>query len=290
MTPFDALNDEVAPQWLRDLPKALRPLTFRLVETRDELKAASHLVYREYLRRGYIKPNAAQMRLLIFHALPDTTALIALSRRRVIGTMTIIEDSPLGLPMEEVYKPELDALRRQGHHLAEVSMLSFDHDLFSRRGLPRFQTLQLLLLLRLFKLMLDYLRSCTNVTELVVCFNPRHQILYDFLHLQPLGSVKPYPMVNSRPAVARHLNIAATQQLAPYYPVLQFLYGKVRSAFKATNRLLLSLEDLRELFLSSTPILASASPTELAYLQRCYPTYPLTDGLTRSIPAPLLSN
>ncbi len=123
MAPLYRLYKNI-PHLLRRAPTMLRSVSYRVVETPEELKAATHLVYREYLTRGYVKPNPAELKLSIFHALPETPTFIARHPQLgIIGTIATIQDSPLGLPMDEAYKPELDTLRRQGCRLAEVSML-----------------------------------------------------------------------------------------------------------------------------------------------------------------------
>ena len=57
----------------------------------------------------------------------------------------------------------------------------------------------MVLTLRLFKTMFDYVRTCTTATELVACFHPKHEALYEFLHLEPLAGMRPYAAVNGRP-------------------------------------------------------------------------------------------
>ena len=99
-------------------------ISVRPVETLEEFKAATHLVYREYLRRGYIAPNPTQLRLSHFHAVPETTTFVALDpQQRIVGTVTLVPDSSMGLPMDDAYQAEVDGLRAQGVHLAELSML-----------------------------------------------------------------------------------------------------------------------------------------------------------------------
>lgn len=291
--PLERLYDTV-PQFLRSVPQFLREIKFRVVERPSELRAASNLVYREYVKRGYIQPNAARMKLSLYHALPDTTTFIAVHHKTgVLGTLSLIQDSTLGLPMDEVYKSELDVLRQQGHRIAEASMLSFDSTLLSSKALPMFHAKKMVLTLRLFKVMFDYLRCCTTATELVACFNPKHQILYEFLHLQPLGGLRSYSIVSGHPAVARHLNVSETQRLATMYPVLEFFYGAVSARRRFLKRLQLSLQDLQELFVRACPILASLSPSEAEHLRRCYPQFALEPLLQGSLapdfsPAPAL--
>ena len=132
------------------LPGFLRAIHFRPVQTPEEFTAASHLVYREYALRQYTASTSSQLKLSVYHALPQTTTFLAIHHRiGVIGTICPIEDSPLGLPMDDAYKPELDAMRRKGLRLAEASMLAIDGRLFSHGVFSMTHTKKLLMLMRL---------------------------------------------------------------------------------------------------------------------------------------------
>jgi hypothetical protein len=56
------------------------------------------------------------------HALPSTSVLIALQGGAVVGTVSLIRDNPLGLPMEADF--DVSALRKWGSRIAEVSALA----------------------------------------------------------------------------------------------------------------------------------------------------------------------
>lgn len=268
------------------LPQFLRPVEFRTVRTVGELRASAHLVYDEYLKRNYLKPHASAMKLSMYHTLPSTATFIAHHRQHgIVGTISLVQDSPLGLPMDEAYKNELDELRRQGQRLAEASMLALDSRLFGRQVFTLFHSKKLLLTLRLFKVMFDYLRSTTSVDELVACFNPKHQILYEFLQLKPLGGLKTYSGANGNPSVARHLNVAETERHAISHVAYRLFYGSRPSAKPFANQLRLSPEELRALFVQESSILSAASPSELAYLQSCYPTYAFGKILGPAVPS-----
>lgn len=264
------------------VPAFLQPVEFRLVQTRQELEAALRLVYHEYLKRGYVKPNARQLKLSLHHALPTTTTFIALRRRtQLLATLTVIEDSPLQLPMDEIYHEELNGLRRQGRHLVEATLLALNTELFGRGVFTMFHAKKLLLTLRLFKVMFDYLRSCTTADDLVACFNPKHAILYDFLELKPLGGRKSYAGANGHPALAARLNIAETKARATWHTAYGFFYGKTPSPQPFAKRLRLSAEDLRELFVLTSRLLPSASPAEASHLASCYPSHDFSEILAK---------
>lgn len=256
------------------VPQFLQPVDFRIVERVNELQTAGQLTYREYLKRGYITPMPSQCTLSPYHALPTTATFIAVYHGTfLIGTITLVQDSPLGLPMDEVYKPELDALRAQGHRLAEASLLALNTDIFGHGVFTMFNAKKLLLTLRLFKIMFDYLRSSTDVDELVACFNPKHEILYDFLQLKPLGGLRSYAGANGNPAIARHLNVPETEQRAKAHVAYRLFFGATPSPEPFAGKLALSPAHLRTLFVEQSPILASARPDALAFIKRSYPAY-----------------
>lgn len=256
------------------VPQFLQPVTFKVVETAEELLEASHLAYREYLKRNYVKPNEYRLKLSLYHALPTTTVFIAQHRKAgIIGTLTLVEDSPFGLPMEEIYRAEVDQLRQHNFRLAEATSLALNTELFGRGVFTLFHAKKLLLTLRLFRVMFDYLRSCTATDELVACFNPKHQILYEFLQLQPLGGLKAYASANDNPAIARHLNVAQTEMQATTHVAYRLFYGQKPTPTVFANRLKFSEHDLRRVFVELAPVFAAASIHELDLIKRCYPTY-----------------
>jgi hypothetical protein len=265
----------------------LKPVEFRTVRSSAELKSAMQLVYREYVARGYLTPNPAELKLSIYNALVTTTTLVAVHHSvGVIATVSLIQDSPLGLPMDEVYKAELDDMRRDGHRLAEASMLALDSRLFGgRRVFTLFHPKKMFLTLRLFKALFDYLRVMTKADELVACFNPKHQSLYDLLHMQPLGSLKTYSSANGHPAIAKRFNVVTSKADMQTSPILQFLYSRTPSTKRYAGTLVLSAEELRELFVRTAAVFASASPTELEHVRQGYPAYDFEQILRGEAPA-----
>jgi hypothetical protein len=68
-----------------------------------------------------MNPNKCGLRVTPYHLLPTTEVLVAVERRKVTCTMSLICDSDRGLPMEAVYPDEIAGLRLRGLSLAEVS-------------------------------------------------------------------------------------------------------------------------------------------------------------------------
>ncbi|MGL5005684.1 MAG: N-acyl amino acid synthase FeeM domain-containing protein, partial [Casimicrobium sp.] len=100
-----------------------------------------------------------------YHLLPTTTIAVAKYRGEVVGTVSIIKDSPLGLPTDEIVN--IDALRNCGNRIAEGSSIAV---------VPKHRNGRAMYLL--MKFLHNYLWQCCGVRYLVVTSNPRHEDLY----------------------------------------------------------------------------------------------------------------
>ncbi len=174
-------------------------LTLTWAETVAERRAAFSLVHDEYLRLGYIrKPTPSGMIYRLHHVLPTSATLILKDGPTVVGTLTHVLDTDLyGLPMDKVYGDELNALRRQGRRVAELSALAV-------RRTYCLQSLFMLLVRAAYGYALE-----RRVTDFCIMVNPRHAAFYRTLFLfEDLGPVRPYPLVNA-PAVALRADLVS---------------------------------------------------------------------------------
>jgi hypothetical protein len=88
--------------------------------TLDDLSAAYRLVHDVYVERGYIRPSEHGLRVRLFEALPETATFVAKTDDQLVGVATLLMDSAdLGLPSNEAFAEEIDALRAQGRTLCE---------------------------------------------------------------------------------------------------------------------------------------------------------------------------
>ena len=237
-------------------------------------------VYSLYLQKGYAKPHPSNMWLTLFDALPETTTLLVERAGQPIGALTVVFDSPLGLPADSLYKRELDTLRVSGHRLTEfVSLGVNDGD---SRALVELFNLAYLVTYRL-----------CNATDIMITVNPRHVRYYEkMLLFQKAGSEQSYEKVGGAPAVLLRLNVArAEEQIrlehslrGPGSPTSRSLYKLFYSeveepelvASLATARCPMSEEELIFFLVAKTNILLEATADQRAYLNLCYP-----DGLVR---------
>src|SRR5262245_15291207 len=129
-------NDEVA-----------EGLCYGLGADSHTLDQAFRLQHDQYVARGYMDPHPSGWRLSLYNALPKTRVFVARTRDgEVVATMTLIADSPLGLPMDEIYADELRRLRDDGRDLAEVSGLAIAPS-YNLSGVPIFLRLTRLLVI-----------------------------------------------------------------------------------------------------------------------------------------------
>lgn len=172
-------------------------LVFKIAETTDELEESFRLVYESYLPLGYCSENKYKMRATIYHALPTTTTLIAKDGEKVVGTLTVVRDNRLGLPLDKIFNVSL--LRKNLNRLAEITSLVIHKDYRRKKGGQ--------VLFPLLRLMYEYSTSYFGVNHLVVAIHPKDVHFYKSLLLFkdiPNTGVKDY---FGAPAITLHLDL-----------------------------------------------------------------------------------
>lgn len=246
------------------------------VETRDELEQALSLVYREYLRQGYIaETNASKIYSSIYHILPETAVHICKSQLAVSGTVTQIFDSRLfGLPMDGLYHDELNALRDAKRKVSEISALAISRKVRWRN-----------LFMYLFRAVYRYARF-NNVTDFCIMVNPKHVDFYKAILLfEDLGPERYYPRV-SAPAVALRLNLEdiedkfreAYRAFHFDWDLHSFFFSESDTPTTKRNRkypletgTVLDAEMVRYFFIEKTRALEKIPPKQMNYIQSIYP-------------------
>lgn len=264
----------------------LQGVEYRVARSREELENAFHLVYQEYLKQGYINEDPSQMRFLLHNALPETTTFVALIDGIVTATATVIADSPLELPMDELYHRELQELRMGGKKLCEVSMLANSSELFNDKVPMMLNAKKMFLVFFLFKHIFDYVRRNLCCDYICIMVNPKHANAYDSLLFQDLGGLKCYAKVNGAPAVAKYLAVQAVDgdQICLRRQSLykMFLSGDIdQERFAAKFRL--GPYDLKHFFVDLKNLLQEAAPEQIAYIKRCYPGYNFLEILPQCV-------
>ena len=165
-------------------------------ETSAELSDASALVHDAYLERGLIASSPRRRYL----GAPGHVAVLVLSRRgRVVGTVAMIGDrGGSGLPVDEIYPAEMQALRGRGGTFVEVGMLAVDRA-------ARKTGAALLLSVAAHRL-----AHASGATDVVIAVHPDSEAYYRATMLfERHGDVRTYPGLSADAAtILMHVDVA----------------------------------------------------------------------------------
>lgn len=171
--------------------------SIKLAETTSEFEQSFQIVHDAYLSSGYIKePHPSGMAYSHFSLLPTTSIFIFKTFQTVISTMSFFKDtSTFSLPMDAVYKPELDVLRDKGLKIAEVGALATP----SKRRWSN-------LVIYLSKALFNYARMI-DLDKVCIMVNPKHVRFYKEIFLfEELAEERMYDAVGA-PAVALYADV-----------------------------------------------------------------------------------
>ena len=248
-------------------------IVYHIARTRDELEQAFSLVYKEYAFKGYIPSGyKSKMRISLYNALPSTTSFVAKRGKTVLATVTLIPDSPMGIPMDKIYSKELLSFRNRKLRIAEVSQLSIDSSIYPKGWFSMFNFSKLIFVFKLFKLVFDYSRLVDKIDELCIAVNPKHQYLYKFIFFEIFGKLKYYGSVNKAPALALHLSInkGLEEKSKRRIGVNKIFYGSTTSPEVFKGKFIFKKSDLEYFFIKKSNLFKQAEQKQLNYLRKCY--------------------
>ena len=248
---------------------------YRVARTREELEGFFSLAYKEYRRKGYIpKGYRSNLRISIFNALSTSTTFVAMQNKKVVAGVTLVPDSPLGVPMDKIYKEELDKLRKQGCRIAEVSQLAIDTSMFGQGFFSMFNFNKLIFIFRLFKIVLDYALGVDKLSDFCIAVNPKQQYLYKFLYFEQIGTLKYYGSVNRAPALAFRLNLTKAEEKAKNrIGLYKIFFGSKTEQKLMAKKIQLRSADLEYFFLKKSDIFEKATPRQLEIIKKSYPAH-----------------
>jgi len=125
------ISDKLCHMAIKHAPKNLQ---CNPADQFGDLENAYRLIYKEYVLRGYCEPNDSKMHYSFYCVLPETRTFLLTRNDQLLGTITLILDSPCGLPMESLFHDSIEKMRASGRRMAEVSLLALDHDAFQRKS------------------------------------------------------------------------------------------------------------------------------------------------------------
>lgn len=275
---------------LPSFPYILGEHQIRVASSIEDRCRAWALVYAAYLAKGYAKPNAQGLWYGLHDALPNTTTFLAERRPDLregqvegfvsaqqtqgVATLTLVFDSPLGLPSDDLYASELDSLRSQGRRLCEIISLA------NMKSAP---SMEANLTKHLFKLAYHTSYSLERATNLVITVNPRHVLFYErYALFQRLGEERPYGKVNGAPAVLLRLDLdratpdyllkGVTGSISKLHAYRQFMLERAEEieGWLRQQRTPLDIGSIQRYFAADRPILQALKPELRRYLLGLY--------------------
>ncbi len=259
-----------------DLQAFLGSVEYRIIRKRQELEKSYALVYKEYIKRNYMEENISKLRISLYNALPQTITFIAVAEQEVLATVSIIPDSPLGLPMDTIYHEELEEFRKNKKKICEISMLASDTDLFTNGISMMLQSKKMFFIFFLFKLIFDYVKFILELDNICITINPKHNLTYDFLLFKTIGELKPYADANGAPAIAKFLDLNSIENECREKKkegVYKMFFRRKTDPEKFSGKYEFSLQDLKYFFMEKTEIFKQASPSQIEHIKNSYPAY-----------------
>lgn len=178
---------------------------FKVAETAEEYIQSFSVLHDSYLRAGYVDPVKGGLRILPHHCLPSTSIIVAKINEKVVGTVTIIRDTSMRLPMDQIF--DLSSFRKRNLRIAEVSSLSIH---------PKHRGSHGLILHGLFRYIAIYAREHLKCDLLSVTVNPKMVNLYSaiicFEHLNQ-DTVQSYGFVKGAPAVGMIVDLVHLEEV-----------------------------------------------------------------------------
>ena len=212
------------------------------------------MVYRSYLDTGLIHPNKHRIHTAPQAVGPHSVVIIGQISDLIVSTLTSMVDPPTGqgLPLDRVYKNELDTLRKQGRRLMEVGLFAD-----RRRKLARSAEALLQLMRFAFYYGLDQ-----RVTDFVIGVHPRHARFYvRSFGFEAFGDPRVYPAVNDRPVQLLRGDLEDRLKRRPLHPALEYFVSNPVPDGAFTGRYILKPELMDDspvhAFLSDQQLVAS---------------------------------
>jgi len=253
------------------LLQATENIEYKIASSTEELEEAFELVTQQYLSTG-LHTKEHELRVTKFHLLPDSKVFIAIKKTagekdRVIGTLTMILDSAMGLPMDEIYHQQLNRMRVSGLEMAEVICLAVS---------PAQSNLQNNIVMYLYKICLQFLRY-TEVNEILCTVKQKHSPFYeDLLLFKPIGELVAYSYANGMIIQGYKLNInLAIKEFKQVYSGMEFDADLHRFFFTETRKFnrpygkgdAMTIEQLRYFIEKRTKLISSLSNKDMNILR-----------------------
>lgn len=95
-------------------------ITVEMARCFNDRREALSLIHSAYVRAGLPSRSENALRVTRHQLLPRSRIFVAKAGGKVVSTLSLIPDSPAGLPLDDRCRGQVDRLRDRGLHIAEV--------------------------------------------------------------------------------------------------------------------------------------------------------------------------
>jgi len=185
--------------------EAVAQLDFGLAVAPGDFDGAFRLLHDQYVWRGYMTAASSHRRFNTHNFLSTTKVFVARSPEGVVATVTVVEDSRLGLPVDEALGADLGRLRARGRRVGEAGSLAVD---------AAYRSHGVAILVRLYRLAVLYAASIARLDDLAFVVHPRHRAFYlTLLPFREFSGTRRYRRLDGAPVIGLRLDLALVRAL-----------------------------------------------------------------------------
>ncbi len=185
-------------------------IVIRLAKDDEDVRAANELITRTYVKEGFWREEDRHIEKDRWLTTPSRLVFVVVDtlENQVIGTASVVKDSPDGLPADSFQPDAMQQLRASRESLVQVTSLAF-----ARTGRQ-----QQKLILFLFKFMIQYLFYYTATDRVLALCNPKHAHFYNsILRFEKLGPAAYYHYAQAIGQLSTLHLLKAHRDLSDYY-------------------------------------------------------------------------
>jgi hypothetical protein len=228
---------------------------------------AYRLLYDLYFKMGITKKKDNELWLSIYDALPETTTFVAENDQgRTVGALTVVFDSPIGLPADELYKKEIDELRDTGRRVCEFVSLGVRNN---RKNSIKY-------LASLFYCAFLHAWQREDSLVLVITVHSRYENFYHRkLSFEKIGPERNYAKVRWAPTVLLGLSLAEInllrrkRRIFPFFMLNLSDQEELEHAQRIQNLIRpISDEEFITFFIEKTDIWKKSTPHQKDFIKQ----------------------
>lgn len=182
--------------------------TYKIIQTKEKLEEATNLIFQVYSKKGYTthssRDNEVQ-KISSYLSSKNATVFGAYLNSKIVGTISILLDNTIDLPMDILFKKELDQIRNKNIKIAEVCQFAINTEMLAKSQENITISINLLSLVLRYGIYKQY-----DYFSLTI--NPKHKTFYETIGCTQIGVEKKYPSVNNAPALGYILDLSKTKK------------------------------------------------------------------------------